>query len=362
MLPTPTHSVRILLLLLLLGDHLHAQSLRDKAEALGVSIGAAARPSLFSERLYSLTLAREFNMLEAEDAMKWWVIRPDRFTFDFTQADRVVEFAETHRMKVRGHTLVWGGSNPAWLTSAPFTAEQLSQLLQEHITTVVTRYRGKVFAWDVVNEAFDERGLLRPSLWLDHPGIGFVGKSTAYIEQVFRWANAADPQALLFYNDNGQEAINVKSDAIYAMVKDFKQRGVPIDGIGMQMHLFDLRADFDSIDANIARFTALDVQVHITEMDVALPVDAAGHATPADLARQAEIYRRIAAACLAHPGCTAIQTWGFTDKYSWIGSKTRGAKGQALLFDRYYAPKLSYHALENVFDREPRTHPPASTR
>jgi endo-1,4-beta-xylanase len=362
MLPVPMHSLHILLLLPLLSVHLKGQSLRDKADALGISIGAAARPSLLSERLYSLTLAREFNMIEPEDAMKWWVIRPDRLTFDFTQADRLVEFAETHRMKVRGHTLVWGGSNPAWLTSEPFTTQQLSQLLEEHITKVVTRYRGKVFAWDVVNEAFDEGGALRPSLWYDRPGIGLAGKSTAYIEQVFRWAQAADRQALLFYNDNGGEAINPKSDALYAMVKDFKQRGVPIDGIGMQMHIFDLEADFASIEANIARFTALDVQVHITEMDVALPIDAAGVASPADLARQAEIYRRIVAACLAHPGCTAIQTWGFTDKYSWIGSKTKGAKGQALLFDRFYAPKSNYHALENVFDRDRRLHPTASTR
>jgi endo-1,4-beta-xylanase len=301
-------------------------------------------------------------MLEPEEAMKWWVIRPDRSTFDFTHADQVVGFAETHRMKVRGHTLVWGGSNPAWLTSEPFTAEQLNQLLQEHITKVVTRYQGKVFAWDVVNEAFDERGVLRPSLWHDQPGIGFAGKSTAYIEQVFRWANAADPQALLFYNDNGGEAINAKSDAIYAMVKDFKQRGVPIDGVGMQMHLFDLQADFDSIDANIARFTALDVQVQITEMDVAVPLDATGHASPADLARQAEIYGRIAAACLAHPGCTAIQTWGFTDKYSWIGSKTKRAKGQALLFDRNYVPKPAYQVLKTAVERERLVHSPAPAR
>jgi endo-1,4-beta-xylanase len=114
--------------------------------------------------------------------------------------------------------------------------------------------------------------------------------------------------------------------------------------------------------ANIARFTELGVQVHITEMDVALPLDAAGNASPADLARQAEIYRRIASACLAHPGCTAIQTWGFTDKYSWIGWKTQGAKGQALLFDRHYAPKPAYEALQRAFDRTSGTRPPAPTR
>jgi endo-1,4-beta-xylanase len=181
--------------------------------------------------------------------------------------------------------------------------------------------------------------LVRPA------GDGLAARSTAYIEQAFRWAHEADPQDLLFYNDNGAETANAKSDAIYAMVKDFKARGVPIDGVGMQMHIFDLQADAEGISRNIARFTALGVQVHITEMDVALPVDAAGHASVPDLARQADIYRAIASACLAHAGCTAIQTWGFTDKYSWIGWKTNGAKGKALLFDRYYEPKSAFDAL-----------------
>ena len=121
--------------------------------------------------------------------------------------------------------------------------------------------------------------------------------------------------------------MNPKSDAIYAMVRDFRQRGVPIDGVGLQMHIANLHADIASISANIGRFTALGVQVHITEMDVALPVDAKGNAAREDLQRQADIYRQIAAACLSHPGCTAIQTWGFTDKYSWIGSHSKQTQG-----------------------------------
>jgi endo-1,4-beta-xylanase len=126
-------------------------------------------------------------------------LRPDQATFDFTQADRVVGFARVRGMKVRGHTLVWGWSNPPWLTSQRFNAEQLSSLLHEQITRVVGHYRGQVFAWDVLNEAIDERGQLRSSIWYEQPGIGMAGKSTAYIEQVFRRAHAVDPNALLFY-------------------------------------------------------------------------------------------------------------------------------------------------------------------
>ena len=153
---------------------------------------------------------------------------------------------------------------------------------------------------------------------------------------------------MLFYNDAEAEVVNPKSDAIYAMVRDFRQRGVPINGVGFQMHIANLRADAASIAANIARFTALGVQVQITEMDVALPVDADGDPRLADLQKQADIYREIAAACLSHPGCTAIQTWGFTDKYSWIGSHSKQTQGAALPFDRTYRPKPAYQSLRNA--------------
>ncbi len=209
-----------------------AQSLRERADSAGFLIGTAARPSQFGEKAYSATLGREFNMIEPEDAMKWWVLRPNAARFDFTPGDQVVGFAETHGMKVRGHALVWGWTNPAWLTSGNFSPTQLAELLHEHITTVVTHYRGKVFAWDVVNEAFDEHGKVKPSIWYDQPGIGLAGRSTAYIEQAFRWAHAADPEALLFYNDAEGETLNAKSDAIYSMVQDFKRRGVPLTALG----------------------------------------------------------------------------------------------------------------------------------
>ncbi len=144
--------------------------------------------------------------------------------------------------------------------------------------------------------------------------------------------------------------MNPKSDAIFAMVRDFRQRSVPIDGVEFQMHIASLHADITSISANIKRFTALGVQVHITEMDVAVPVDSNGNPRPADLQLQADIYREIANACLSYPGCAAIQTWGFTDKYSWIGSHSRQTQGAALLFDQDYREKPAYEALRNALE------------
>src|SRR5208282_950934 len=147
----------------------------------------------------------------------------------------------------------------------------------------------------------------------------------------------------------GGEGAGDKSDAIYTMVKDFKKRGVPIDGVGLQLHIssLDLETDLDAaaIAANIARLTKLGLQVHITELDVSLPLESSGLAGKNDLARQAEVYRDVVRACLQSPGCTAIQTWGFTDKYSWIGSYYHGKRGAALPFDRAYRPKPAYDAM-----------------
>jgi len=328
-----------------------AQTLRQASQQSGLLVGAALNVGYLSEPAYTATLGREFDMVEPEDAMKWLVLRPDQNTFDFSDGDKVVGFAQVHGMKVRGHNLLWQIHNPDWLTNGRFTPEQLARLMQEHITKVVTHYRRKVFAWDVVNEAIDEHGQLRHSIWFDRPGIGMADAGAAYIAQAFRWAHAADPHALLFYNDGSAESVNQHSDAIYAMVKDFLRQGVPIDGVGFQMHILDLNPDIESIARNIERFGELGIQVQFTEMDVAIPVDEQGNPShPEDLEKQAQVYREIADVCLQNPACTALQTWGFTDKYSWIGWYTNHTKGDALLFDRRYQRKPAYDALRAVLE------------
>ena len=328
-----------------------SQTLRDAALRANILVGAAVRPSLLTEPAYSETLSREFNMVEPEDAMKWWIVRRNENSFDFRDGDEVVRYAQAHGMKVRGHCLVWDHDNPGWLDHGQFTPVQLSQLMHEHIRTVVGHYAGKVFAWDVVNEAIDEKGQFKDSIWNNRPGIGFAGQNSRYVEQAFRWAREADSSALLFYNENGGEGQGTKSDAVYAMVKDFKSRRVPIDGVGLQMHVSSLEFDANALAKNIARLVALGLQVHITELDVSLPVNPTGLAQPSDLLRQAEVYRRIVRACVQNPGCSAIQTWGFTDRWSWIGSHTHGTRGAALPFDRSYKRKPAYNAMLEEFSR-----------
>jgi len=344
-MPGPRQQILFILLLLTASGVRPSVPLRQAADRAHLLVGTAVRPSLFSEAAYSATLSREFNLVEPEDAMKWWTVRRNSETFDFREADEVVRFAQAHGMKIRGHCLVWDHDNPEWLVQGHFTPEQLSRLLQEHVTTVVKHYAGQVFAWDVVNEALAENGRLKDSPWYNQPGIGLSEKGAAYIEQAFRWAHDADAQALLFYNENGGEGLNRKSDAIYELVKGFKHRGVPIDGVGLQMHISQLDFDTAAVAANIARLTALGLQVHITELDVSLPLDSSGLARNNDLPRQAEIYRGVVRACLQNPGCTAIQTWGFADKYSWIGSHSHGTRGAALPFDRTYRAKPAYDAM-----------------
>lgn len=144
-------------------------------------------------------------MVEAEDALKWEVVHPATDSYDFSQGDQVIDFATRHGMKVRGHTLVWHRQNPKWLTEGKYTSADLAEILEKHIKSVVGHYRGKIFAWDVINEAFDELrpGELRSTIWRDQPGIALSASTQSkqpylYIERCLRWTHEADPQALLF--------------------------------------------------------------------------------------------------------------------------------------------------------------------
>src|ERR1039457_6376582 len=217
-----------------LGTGTPEPTLRQAAQAAGMLIGAAVRPAHLSEAAYASRLAREFNMIEPEDALKWEVVHPEPERFDFSQADQIMDFAGRHDMKVRGHTLVWHRQNPKWLAEGKYTSGELAEILEKHIKTVVGHYRGKIFAWDVVNEAFDELhpGTLRSTIWHDQPGIAIASsyepratsnpgrselearsskQSYSRIERCFRWAHEADPQALLFYNEAEAETMNPKS-------------------------------------------------------------------------------------------------------------------------------------------------------
>ena len=326
-----------------------SDTLRDAAIHRGIYLGSAVSFRHLDEDSYRTVLAREFNQVEAENEMKWGYLRPARETFRFDAGDRLVEFASAHVMRVRGHVLLWHQYNPKWLAEGKFPPGELHALLNEHITTVVQHYARKVYAWDVVNEAFDDNGQLRDSLWYNKPGIEVAGKY-GYIEEAFRIAHEADPDALLFYNDYSAEVQNPKSDAIYAMVQDFKKRRVPIHGVGFQCHLEAQGIDRGKFLANLKRFADLGVQLHITELDVRLPLQPGGRPAPDMLTQQAAIYRNVAEACVKVKACTSIQLWGFTDRYSWVPFAFKGT-GAALPYDADYKPKPAWEALKGALEK-----------
>ncbi len=319
------------------GEQFSGSSLRTLAQTRGVYVGAAVAitPLRFEPR-YTDALKREFNMITPENVMKIAAIRPNRQTFNFNDADAVVNFAQANQMQVRGHTLVWYKDLPGWLAGGNFSRDDLINILREHIQTVVGHYKGRILAWDVVNEAVDDSGALRDSLWMR-----VIGPD--YIEMAFRWAHEADPQALLFYNDYGGEGLGKKSDAIYGLVQDLLKRGVPINGVGLQMHVTLAKVPKpDEMKANIDRLAALGLQIHVTELDVDIR-DGTGN-TAQRLAAQASVYRDVATTCLGSPACKALVMWGFTDRYTWIGN-------MPLPFDKSYRPKPAYMALVEAFTR-----------
>jgi endo-1,4-beta-xylanase len=258
-------------------------------------------------------------------------------------------------MKVRAHTLVWHEANPKWVLEGEHSPEQLADILHDHISTVAGHFRGQVISWDVVNEAFDDKGLIQEQgPW---PAIDQApGRSLAhgdYLRDAYRWAREADPDALLFYNDYGAEELNEKSDAVYRFIKGARADGVPIQGIGFQMHI-DTESSLseESLRANFKRFGDLGLVIHVTEMDVGIPKNKKKNKgpTPKQLAAQAELYRKVMRVCRETPQCQAFLTWGLTDKYNWIDEGSDMTS--PLLLDAQYQPKPAYRAIQDLL-REP---------
>lgn len=284
---------------------------------------------------YEATAGSEFNFLTPENQLKFDATEPQQNMFTFAAGDMHVQFAQAQGMQVKGHNLVWHNQLPAWVTGGAWTAATLTAAMNNHIDNVVGHYKGKIAVWDVVNEALNDDGTLRASIWETTIG-------TQYIALAFQRARAADPNAILVYNDFNIETVNAKSNALFNMVSSFKQQGIPIDGVGLQMHLTSGGIDISSLTQNMQRFAQLGIQIYISEMDVRYPTPI----STADAQAQATIYKNVLAACLQQPACKGLTTWGFTDKYSWIPGAFPGL-GDALEFDANYAAKPAYFALQS---------------
>lgn len=317
-------------------------TLREAAACSGRLIGVALSQQRFSDAAY-MTAAEEFNYITAENEMKWNHTEPQQGRFTYTEADRIVNFALEHDMALKGHTLVWYNQLPDWV-EALTTADAVRSAMVNHITQVMTHYKGKLIAWDVVNEAWADSGTdLRDNVFLRTLGPG-------YIDEAFQAARAADPEAKLYYNDYGADGLGAKSDSIYEMVRSMKERGIPIDGVGLQMHTringWPSAAEFSE---NVRRLSALGVEVVVSEIDVA----ACGAEPVADrLATQRTRYHELMWACLEQEACKGFTVWGIKDRYSWlnyfgpeISGCNEGDPPLPLLWDDADMKKPAYHGL-----------------
>jgi endo-1,4-beta-xylanase len=326
-------------------------SLRALAAPIGLRIGTAVTPFELDHPAYAQITGDQFSTVTPGNEMKWQVVEPTRGTYDWSGGDRLVSFAQQHDQLVRGHTLVWHNQLPDWLTTGvgngTISNADLRNLLRKHITDEVTHFRGKIWQWDVANEFFTDSnpsGLNPNDFWISHLGPGVL-------PDAFRWAHAADPHALLFYNDYniaGEDGSNAKSDAVYAWVKTMLAQHVPIDGIGDQGHL-DTQYGFPTkLTADLQRFANLGLKVAITEADVRTFVNNATDQVPTDqLATLAQPYEfsEMLKACLAVRSCISFTAWGFGDANSWIPGFFTG-EGYATLYDVNLNPKAAYTALQ----------------
>jgi endo-1,4-beta-xylanase len=326
-------------------------SLRALAAPIGLRIGTAVTPFELDHPAYAQITGDQFSTVTPGNEMKWQVVEPTRGTYDWSGGDRLVTFAQQHDQLVRGHTLVWHNQLPDWLTTSvsngTISNEELRNLLHKHITDEVTHFRGDIWQWDVANEFFTDSnpsGLNPNDFWVSHLGPDVLADA-------FRWAHAADPHALLFYNDYniaGEDGSNAKSDAVYAWVKTMLAQHVPIDGIGDQGHL-DTQYGFPTkMTADLQRFANLGLKVAITEADVRTFVDNATDQVPTDqLATFAQPYEfsEMLHACLAVRSCISFTAWGFGDANSWIPGFFTG-EGYATLYDVNLNPKAAYTTLQ----------------
>lgn len=309
-------------------------------------------------------IAANFNTVTVENAMKWENVHPKPGKYDFAVADSIVKFAIANKMFVVGHVLVWHSQTPDWVfqdsLGSPLTRDALISRMKEHITTVVSHFKGRVNGWDVLNEAFNEDGSLRNTKWFE-----IIGKD--YIQLAFEFANAADPGAELYYNDYNNE-LPAKREGIIPIIKDLKQKGIKIDGLGIQGHWHLDSPGLSVIDESISKYAALGLKVVITEMEVnVLPTPPEVYG--ADVSQQARYletlnpyssglpdsvsnqladrYADLFRVLVKHKGdVTRVTFWGVHDGYSWKNDwPIKGRTNYPLLFDRNYNPKPAFYSV-----------------
>lgn len=314
-----------------------SSSFKELAVARNLSTGTAVAIGDLFRPEYVEIIGQNSSVVVAENCMKLGSVRPSRSLWNWGDADSLVEFAEKNGISVKYHTLVWHNQNPPFISGMQ-KKEEAMQMLDECISTVMSRYKGRIREYDVVNEMFNEDGTLRNSVWLRTIG-------PDYIAYALTRARETDPDALLFLNEYNNEAEGYpKADAMYDFVRQLTEKGVPLDGVGMQLHL-DATQPFspDAIRSNVRRYAGIGMNVSFSEVDVRIP---SGNPEKWEQ-RQQEIYEALLRIALEEPNVTSFITWGFTDAQSWVPKAFPGYSN-ALLYDADANPKPVYNALLSI--------------
>lgn len=310
-----------------------------------VKMGTAVDTPIFlSNPKHNQIVVGEFSTITPANSMKMNMIQPQQGVFDFVDTDALVAWAQEKNLEFRGHPLVWHTQAPSWLQDTEFTRDDMLAILNDHIDKVVGRYPQLPY-WDVVNEAIDDAGAgFRPTFWHSRIGDDFV-------DLAFQRARAAAPTAKLFYNDyNAEQAGNPKGDKVYEFVKSMKERGIPIDGVGLQSHYFVTPdgglsgvPSMAAIKQNIERYNQLGLEVHITECDFRLgkPLD------QAKLDLHTKFFSELLQVCVEAPNCTHFTVWGLSDIDSWVPS-TFPEFDYAHIYDSSFMPRPAYQAMAQV--------------
>ena len=332
-----------------------ANSLAARAARTKLPYGCAVAPErLDVDEEYTRAIVEQCSILVAENAMKWGPIHPQPDKYNFAAADKLMAFAAKHKMQVRGHNLCWHQSLPPWFAST-VNKQNAEKILVQHIQTVAGRYAGKIHSWDVVNEAVHPSDGLHNGM-RNSPWMQLLGER--YIDIAFQTARAADPHALLTYNDYGIEYDTPWDDrrreAVLALLHRMRQRGVPIDAAGVQSHLHAGTKNY--FDGGLKHFMKeahkLNLQVFVTELDV----DDA-HVIGSEGAREqavAAVYKDYMNRMLQYPWMTAALTWGIANRSTWLNHqhpRTDGAQQVPLPLDANYQPTPAFFALREAFDR-----------
>lgn len=334
--------------------------LKELAAAKGLIYGAAVKNSELNNARFAASVIQECGMVIPKWEFRWNWLNPQPNEFNFSQTDLMVQWAKAHGLLLRGHALVYHQSMPQWFRER-INRQNIEQILLDYIDTVARHYAGQLHSWDVVNETVfpqhDNPYGLRNTKWLRLLGIdGF--------DLVFRAAAAADPTALLVLNDNrmdtSTEEGEAKRTAILKLLEKLKSQGTPIHALGMQSHIWardTVPLDSAKIRAFLGEVAQLGLKIMVTELDVH------DRHLPKDIAVRdriiADVYEDYLAAVLDEPAVIAVNTWGLSDRYTWLAHPQRGARDDGapirpLPLDEQFDRKPAWYAIAKAFNNAPK--------